>query len=57
MLLLITVNPTFNKGTLKNVEIWGGGEGGKTMWEKVGRTSGKILTTHLLKPETEQQES
>ena len=25
--------------------------------EKVGRTSGKILTTHLLKPETEQQES
>ena len=25
--------------------------------ENVGRTSGKILTTHLLKPETEQQES
>ena len=25
--------------------------------EKVGRTSGIILTTHLLKPETEQQES
>ena len=25
--------------------------------EKVGRTSGKILTTHLLKPESEQQES
>ena len=25
--------------------------------EKVERTSGKILTTHLLKPETEQQES
>ena len=32
MLLLTTVNPTFNKGTLqKNVEIWGGGEEGKTM--------------------------
>ena len=25
--------------------------------ENVRRTSGKILTTHLLKPETEQQES
>ena len=33
---------------------WGGGEEDV---EKVGRTSGKILTTHLLKPETEQQES
>ena len=33
-----------------------GGEGGDDV-EKVGLTSGKILTTHLLKPETEQQES
>ena len=57
MLLLTTVNPTFNIGTLKNVEIWGGGRGGGDDVEKVGRTSGKILTTHLLKPETEQQES
>ena len=45
MLLLTTVNPTFNKGTLKNVEIWGGG-GGERGWgeedvEKVGRTSEK----------------
>ena len=57
MLLLTTVNPTFNKGTLKNVEIWGGGVGrGEKHVEKVGRTSGRILTTHLLKPETEQQE-
>ena len=56
MLLLTTVNPTFNIGTLKNVEIWGGGKGGDDV-EKVGGTSGKILTTHLLKPETEQQES
>ena len=51
MLLLTTVNPTFNKGTLINVEIWGGRGGG--VWgeddvEKVGRTSGKILTKHLL---------
>ena len=59
MLLLTTVNPTFNEGTLKkNVEIWGRGwGGGEDDLEKVGRTSGKILTTHLLKPETEQQES
>ena len=57
MLLLTTVNPTFNKGTLKNVEIWGGGGGGEEDVEKLGRTSGKILTAHLLKPETEQQES
>ena len=28
MLLLTTVNPAFNKGTLKNVEIWGGWERG-----------------------------
>ena len=35
----------------------GGGGGGEEDVEKVGRTSGKILTTHLLKPETEQQES
>ena len=62
MLLLTTFNPTFNKGTLINVEIWGGrggggGGGGKDDVEKVGRTSGKILTTHQLNPETEQQES
>ena len=31
--------------------------GGKDDVEKVGRTSGKIQATHLLKPETEQQES
>ena len=55
MLLLTTFNPTFNKGTLKKFEIWCGG--GEEDVEKVGRTSGKILTTHLLKPETEQQES
>ena len=30
---------------------------GEAELEKAGRTSGKILTTHLLKPETEQQES
>ena len=35
----------------------GGGRGGQDEVEKVGCTSGKILTTHLLKPETEQQES
>ena len=57
MLLLTTVNPTFNIGTLKNVEIWGGGRGGGDDVEKVGCTSGKILTTHLLNPETEQQAS
>ena len=36
MLLLTTVNPTFNKGTLKkNVEIWGGGVGrGGKRWRK-----------------------
>ena len=61
MLLLTTVKPTFNKGTLKKMLRFGvaGGEGevGEADVEKVGRTSGKILTTHLLKPETEQQES
>ena len=63
MLLLTTVNPAFNKGTLKKMLRFGvggagGGEGGgEEDVEKVGRTSGKILTTHLLKPETEQQES
>ena len=35
----------------------GGGGRGEEDVEKVGRTFGKILTTHLLKPETEQQES
>ena len=62
MLLLTTVNPTFNKGTLKKCsdlgwEGGGGGWRGQDDVEKVGRTSGKILTTYLLKPETEQQES
>ena len=33
-----------------------GGGGGDDV-EKVGCTSGKILTTHLLNPETEQQAS
>ena len=50
MLWLTTVNPTFNK----KVEIWGGGGegmGGEDDGEKVGRTSGKILATPLLKPE------
>ena len=49
MLWLTTVNPTFNK----KVEIWGGGRGmgGEDDAEKVGRTSGKILATPLLKPE------
>ena len=37
--------------------VGGGGKGGGDVVEKVGRTSGKILTTHLLNPETEQQES
>ena len=37
--------------------VGGRGGGGEEDVEKVGRTSGKILTTHLLKPETEQQES
>ena len=63
---LQTVKPTFNKGTLKKMlrfGVAGGGGGGGEVGEadadveKVGRTSGKILTTHLLKPETEQQES
>ena len=32
MLWLTTINLTFNKGTLKNVEIWrGGGWGWETM--------------------------
>ena len=61
MLLLTTVNPTFNKGTLKKMlrfGVGGGGRGGgEEDVENVGRTSGKILTTHLLKPETEQQET
>ena len=62
MLLLTTVKPTFNKGTLKKmlrfgVAGGGGGEVGEADVEKVGRISGIILTTHLLKPETEQQES
>ena len=59
MLLVTTVNLTFNKGTyLKKMLRFGvGGEGGEDDLEKVGRTSGKILNTHLLKPETEQQES
>ena len=58
MLLLTTVNPTFNKGIFKKMLRFGvGGGGGEEDVEKVGRTSGKILTTHLLKPETEQQES
>ena len=35
----------------------GGGGRGEDDVEKVGRPSGKILTTHLLKTETEQQES
>ena len=34
---------------------WRGGGGDDV--EKVGSAFGKILTTHLLKPETEQQES
>ena len=38
------------KATKKNVEIWGG-RGGEDDVEKVGRTSGKILATPLLKPE------
>ena len=57
MLWLTTVNLSFNKGTLKNVEIWGSGKGEEDDVEKVGRTFGKILTTHLLKAETKQQES
>ena len=56
MLLLTTVKPAFNKGTLKKMLRFGVGVGGGDV-EKVGHTSGKILTTHLLKPGTEQQES
>ena len=37
--------------------VGGGGGDGEEAVEKVGLTSRKILTTHLLKPETEQQES
>ena len=52
------LTPPLIKAPLKNVEICGGlGEGAEDDIEKVRRTSGKILTTHLLKPETEQQES
>ena len=36
---------------------FGVGGGGGDDVEKVGCTSGKILTTHLLNPETEQQAS
>ena len=41
------------KASKKNVEIWGGRGlgGGEDDVEKVGRTSGKILATPLLKPE------
>ena len=35
----------------------GAWEGVEDDVEKVGCTSGKIMSTHLLKPETEQQES
>ena len=57
MLLLTTVKPTFNKGTLKKMLRFGvgvgvGGGGGRRC-----RKSWAYLTTHLLKPETEQQES
>ena len=37
--------------------IFGVGGRGEDDVEKVVRPSGKILTTHLLKPEIEQQES
>ena len=60
MLLLTTVKPTFKKGTLNKMlrfAVGAGVEVGEADVEKVGRTSGKILTTHLLKPEPEQQES
>ena len=46
------------KFDVKNLRFGvGGARGLEEDVEKVGRTSGKILTTHLLKPETEQQES
>ena len=57
MLLLTTVNPTFNKGTLKKMLRFGVVGRGEDDVEKVRCTSGKILTTHLLNPETEQLES
>ena len=58
MLWLTTVNPTYNKGTLKKCSDLGWWGRGEDNVGKVGCTSGKnILATHLLKPETEQQES
>ena len=57
MFWLTTVNPTFNKGTSKKCRDLGWWGEGEDDVEKVGRTSGKILAMHLLKPETEQQES
>ena len=49
---LTTVNPTFNKGTLKNVEICGGGWGGgggyevekvrRTVWKNPGYAPAKV---------------
>ena len=54
---LTTVNRTYNKGTLKKCRDLGWWGRGEDNVEKVGRTSGKTLATHLLKPETEQQES
>ena len=47
------LTPPLIKAPLKNVEIWGGGGGMRREddVEKVGRTSGKILATPLLKPE------
>ena len=44
MFWLTTLNPTFNKGTLKKMSkfgLGGGGMGGEDDVEKVGRTSGK----------------
>ena len=41
----------------KNLRFGVGGRGEEDDVEKVRRTCGKILTTDLLKPETEQQES
>ena len=57
MLLLTTVKPTFNKGTLKKMLRFGLGGGGGRRYRKSWAYLRKILTTHLLKPETEQQES
>ena len=37
--------------------LGGAGGRGEDVVKKVGRTSGKILATHLLRRETEQQES